>query len=106
MRKLLLILVSAVAGGGLVFGCFHYHVVRAREGWLLVRKQRLDWRDPYVDVRSWGLREWNDHPDLARNLVAGGRGDLVGKGTAGGFFRGMFEAFRPAPQRDAEPWGR
>jgi hypothetical protein len=102
MRKVILILLSAAAGGGLVFGCFHLHVVRSAEGWHLVRKQHLDWRDAYVDVRGWGFREWNAHPQLSRNLAAAGRGDLVGKGAASQIFRGMFDAFRNSGSRELE----
>jgi len=94
MRRLIALILGAAIGGGVVFGAFYYHIVRTDKTWLVVRKQRLDWRDAYVDVRGWSYREWSAHRDLSQDLIAIGRGDLVSRSVADQLFRGLFDTFR------------
>ncbi len=94
MRRLIAILLGAAIGGGGVFAAFYYHVVRTEKSWLIVPKQRLDWRDAYVDIRGWSHREWSTHRDLSQDLIAMGRGDLVSRSIADQLFRGLFDSFR------------
>ncbi len=102
MRRLLALVLGAGIGGACVFGAFYYHVVRTDKTWLVVRKQRLDWRDAYVDIRGWSYREWANHRDLSQDLIAMGRGDLVTRSVADQLFRGLFDTFRepnPTPSK-------
>lgn len=94
MRRLIALLLGAAIGGGCVFAAFYYHLVRTDKTWLIVRKQRLDWRDAYVDIRGWSHREWSNHRDLSQNLIVMGRGDLVVRSVTDQLFRGLFESFR------------
>ena len=98
MRRLIALLLGAAIGGGGVFAAFYYHLVRTDKTWLIVPKQRLDWHDAYVDIRGWSPREFSTHRDLSHNLIAMGRGDLVGRSVADQLFRGLFDSFRePSP---------
>lgn len=97
MRRLIALILGVAIGGGGVFAAFQYHVVRTQEKWLVVRKQRADWRDAYVDVRGWTYREWGAHRELSSDLIAAGRGDLVTRSAADQLFRGLFDSFRPHP---------
>jgi hypothetical protein len=94
MRRLLAILLGAAIGGGGVFAAFYYHLVRTDKSWLIVPKQRLDWRDAYVDIRGWSHKEWSSHRDLSHNLVVMGRGDLVSRSITDQLFRGLFDSIR------------
>jgi hypothetical protein len=101
MRRLIAVFLGAAIGGGAVFAAFYYHVVRTDKTWLIVPKQRLDWRDAYVDIRGWSPRDWGAHRDLSHNLIVMGRGDLVTHSVADQLFRGLFDSFR-----EASPGGR
>jgi hypothetical protein len=94
MRRLIALVLGAAIGGAVVFGSFYYHIVRTDKTWLIVPKQRLDWRDAYVDIRGWSHREWSNHRDLSNNLIVMGRGDLVARSVADQLFRGLFDSFR------------
>ena len=86
-----------------MFAAFYYHLVRTEKTWLIVPKQRLDWRDAFVDVRGWSYRDWNAHRDLSQNLIVMGRGDLVGRSVADQLFRGLFDPFREPSQNGRGP---
>jgi hypothetical protein len=103
MRRLIALLFGVAIGGGCVFAAFQYHVVRTQDKWLVVRKQRADWRDAYVDVRGWTYREWGAHRALSNDLIAAGRGDLVTRSAADQLFRGLFDSFRPHPGPPGAP---
>lgn len=94
MRRLLAILFGVLLGGGIVYAAFEYHVVRTKERFLLVRKQKSAWRDAYADVRAWTPREWTDHKELTRNLIADGYGEYVPRSPTENFFHDLFGGFR------------
>ncbi|MBI3866882.1 MAG: hypothetical protein HY290_33800 [Planctomycetia bacterium] len=105
MRRIIAVLLGVAIGGAGMFAAFYYHLVRSDKGWVVVRKQRADWHDAYVDIRGWSTREWSNHRELSQNLVAGGRGDLVHRSITDHFFRGLFDSFRetPSPSRGPAP---
>jgi hypothetical protein len=103
MRRLIAMIFGAAIGGGLVFASFNYHLVRSEKNWLIVRKQRADWHDAYVDVRGWTSREWGEHRELSQNLIASGRGDLVKRSFTDNLFRGLFDSFRESPSSSRNP---
>ncbi len=94
MRRLIAGLLGVVVGGGGVFAAFQYHLVRTEKSYLVIRKQKTDWHDAYVDIRGWTHREWGAHRELSNDLIAAGRGDLVSRSAANDFFRGLFDPFR------------
>ena len=48
-------------GGAAMYGAFQYHLVRTSTTFLLIRRQRADWHDAYVDVRGWSRRAVEVH---------------------------------------------
>ena len=97
MRRVIALILGVAIGGGGVFAAFQYHVVRTEQTLLVVRRQRADWHDTYVDIRGWGYRDWASHRDLSHDLIVSGRGDLVTRSAADQLFRGLFDSFRAHP---------
>jgi len=83
MRRLFTLFFGVLVGGALVFFGFNYHAVRANEGFLFVPKREATLDGFYVDIREWGVSDWNEHPRLAAALVEHGRSDLVKKSVSG-----------------------
>lgn len=54
-----------------------YHIVVTEERTLLVPRTVPRLTDSFADIRTWRLKDWKNHPDLARALVRGGHLDLV-----------------------------
>ena len=94
MRRLIAGLLGVALGGGAMYAAFQYHLVRSEKAYLVVRKQRPDWHDAYVDIRGWTHRDWGAHRNLSNDLIAAGRGDLVSRSIADELFRGLFDPFR------------
>ena len=77
MRRMMWVLTGLVLGGGLMWGALKYHVLRTSEGLKLVPKRNTTLADTYLDVRSWGLAEWSQHPDLAWSLAESGQTSVM-----------------------------
>lgn len=67
-----------VVGAGLLWAAMHYHVVRSSDGFFFVAKIRNDLSDPYVDIRDFALRDWEDHRPLAAALIRSRQSHLMG----------------------------
>lgn len=89
MRRLGLLVFGVLIGGGLVYGAFHYHIVRTSQEWLVVKKQKVQLADFYADVRRWSIAEWRGHPELMHALMQHGRSDLLLPEGSRDFFRGL-----------------
>ena len=79
-------LFGVVVGGAAVFGAVKYHVVRAEDGVHFVAKITPGFQDVYVDIRSFGLEDWNKHRSLAIAMVQANQGHLM-KEAGTGYFR-------------------
>ncbi len=66
-----------ICGGGLLFGSMHYHLVRGKEGVSLVPKISNNLSDIYVDVREFGLSDWQDHKPLAAAILQSNQSHLL-----------------------------
>src|SRR4051794_17002046 len=71
----LIVLVLLLVGWGLA--ALSLYVVRTPEKIGIVTKSRLDWRDTYVDTRTWTLEDAANHPFLVERLIKGGKTDLL-----------------------------
>ncbi len=69
--------VGVVCGAGLLYGAFHYHVVRAAESTHVVAKLNPELKHTYVDIRGFGFDDWNRHRNLALALLQADKGDLL-----------------------------
>jgi len=58
-----------IAGAVLLFLANHYHLVRGNEGVFVVPKVSQNLKDTYVDIRKFGLSDWQEHRMLAASLL-------------------------------------
>lgn len=77
MRRLPTFIFGMIAGGVLIYGGLHYHVINTPSGLHLVPKVNSTLAETYVDVRGWGVAEWMQHQDVAAALLAADRQDLM-----------------------------
>ena len=89
MRRLCLLVFGVLIGGGLVYSAFHFHVVRASDEWLVVRKGKVELADFYVDIRQWSFQDWRSRSNLMHALMERGRGDLLVPPGSRNFFHGL-----------------
>lgn len=66
-------------GAALLFAAMHYHVVRTGEGFYFVPKISKNLSDPYVDVRDFGLADWQQHRALAAAIMKNNQAELMGE---------------------------
>ena len=83
-RGLSIFTLGLALGGGAVFAAFHWHVVRADDGWHWVRNDASSLTDCYADVRGWTAEDWAARPKVASALVNAGKGDLILRTSASG----------------------
>jgi hypothetical protein len=81
MRRIFWLVIGVVVGGACVGGGLQYHIVRTRDGFTCVPKQKTSLADTYVDVREWGPTDWMRHPDLASSLSQNGHKDMLNEHT-------------------------
>ena len=74
-----------VCGAGLLWGALHYHVVRTTEGFYFVPKISQNLSDPFVDVREFGLSDWQQHRGLAAAIMKNNQADLMGDSSMNSF---------------------
>jgi hypothetical protein len=70
--------IGTVLGASAMFVALQYHVVRSAEGFRLVpRAPQTSLGLAYADVRGLSASQWTERPELARALMAAGKGDLI-----------------------------
>lgn len=47
----------------------NFHIIRTREGFRIIRKFRMNFRKPYMDIRSWRLRDYLTHSRIRSYLM-------------------------------------
>lgn len=70
-------LTGFLLGGVTVYTALHYHVVRANDGLHLIPKLRSTFAESYVDIRNFGVEDWNQHRELALAVAQAGHEDLL-----------------------------
>ncbi len=81
MKRIKYLLLGIVIGGASVAGALQYHVVQTAEGLQFVPKVDSTLTDTYVDIRSFGVDDWNEHRPLVDALIKADRQDIL-KGAA------------------------
>jgi hypothetical protein len=76
MRNFLL---GFFVGAATLYGSMCFHIVKAEDGYHLVAKTGLSFRDTYVDVRKFTVTDWQDHVGLAQALLKSDKGELLGE---------------------------
>lgn len=91
MGRLQSFLFGLVLGGAATFGALQYHVIRAEDGWHLIPKVTPGWQDIYVDIRHFGVEDWDRHRSLAMSLLHADKSDLM-KDSATGYLRDSLDS--------------
>lgn len=63
-------------GGIVVYTSLHIHVVRAEDGFHMVPKLQSTLSQTYVDIRGFGIEQWNAHRLLAASITRAGKTQL------------------------------
>ena len=84
MGRISSFVLGTIVGGSLMFGSLHYHVLRATDGFYLIPKVESNFQQTYVDIRAFGITEWNRHKSLAAAIVKAHKQHLLTHGVAGG----------------------
>jgi X-X-X-Leu-X-X-Gly heptad repeat protein len=77
MSRLLIFLLGAVVGGGVVYSAVTYHVVRGEDGLHMVPKLSANFSQPYVDVRNFGAADWGENRALTVAVLRAEKGHLL-----------------------------
>ena len=93
MKRLMTFLCGMIAGAVLLFGALKYHVIRANDGLHLVPKLDAKLEATYVDIRSFTVADWAQHPDLAVALINDDQRALVEDATSDALRNGLDRFF-------------
>ena len=77
MGRIYTFLVGVVIGFGLYHAAIHYHVVYATDGLHLIAKRPPRFAEVYVDVRNFGLADWQKHPQLILAIEKAGKREIL-----------------------------
>jgi len=102
MRRLSALFVGVLLGAGLVCFGFNYHLVRANDGWLIVSRSKASLDDAIVDIRSWGFREWQKHPEFTKDMLNGGHGERVKSAVKDGIINEALDRLGLSQEDDSE----
>ena len=93
MKRLMTFLCGMIAGAVLLLGALKYHVIRANDGLHLVPKLDAKLAAAYVDIRSFTLADWAQHPDLAAALIDDDQHELVEGAASDALRKGLDQFF-------------
>lgn len=77
MKGIKYLLLGIVLGGATVAGALQYHLLNTSEGFVLVPKTSSTLADTYVDIRSFGISEWNEHREIVDAIIKADRQDIL-----------------------------
>lgn len=66
-----------VVGALLLFTAMSFHIVRGKNGTVLVPKIDRNLSDVYVDIRDYDLQDWDSHRPLAAAILKSNQAHLV-----------------------------
>lgn len=97
--KSLWLFLGGIGTGFLLMGLsYEYHFVMSDQGFLIVPKTQSALKNIYVDIREWSLKDWGNHPDVARALIQDGRSDLITTGAAQNALEQLIPPLKPDPE--------
>lgn len=85
MKGIKYLLLGIVLGGATVAGALQYHLLNTVEGLVLVPKTNSTLSDTYVDIRSFGVSEWNEHRQVVDAILKADRQDILSDSAVEGF---------------------
>ncbi len=77
MKGIKYLLLGIVLGGATVAGALQYHLLNTSEGLVLVPKTNSTLSDTYVDIRSFGISEWNEHRQIVDAIIKADRQEIL-----------------------------
>lgn len=83
-----------IAGIATLYVAMCFHVVRAKDGFHLVPKSTASLKDPYVDIREFGVAEWQEHPELAADISLANKTDMLQDSASDTVHRKFDDLFR------------
>jgi hypothetical protein len=83
MKRMSSFLLGMATGAVLLYAATLYHVVRASDGVHFIAKQPARLSETYIDIRSFKMTDWAEHPQLASALVQANQQQLIGESAAG-----------------------
>jgi hypothetical protein len=66
-----------VAGAVTLYVTMQFYVVRSKDGFHFVPKPTAKLENPYVDIRSFTLADWQNRQSLAVAILKANRGNLM-----------------------------
>ena len=87
MSRLSSFFLGVVVGAGGLFIAMNFHVVRASDGVHLVPKLAAKFEQPYVDIRSFTLQDWQQRQALAMAIMKANKGEMLKDSTLDSFKR-------------------
>ena len=78
-----------IVGAALLHGAMNYHFVRSGDGWHVVAKQPARLAESYVDIRSFTMADWSNHPQLVSALVQADKQHLLGDAASNAFHQSV-----------------
>ena len=77
MSRTFIFLLGVAVGALGHFAILNYHVVRAEDGFHVIPKIASNMGQSYVDIREFGVAEWNEHKPLLSAIVKAEKPDLI-----------------------------
>ena len=77
MGRLGIFVCGFLIGGLTVFLSLHYHIVRAHDGWHAISKVNPRFTETYVDIREFGMLQWQQHLGLMAAIVKAEKRELL-----------------------------
>ena len=98
MQRLITFVMGMIAGALLCHGASNFHVVRADDGFHVVRKVNAQLAEAYVDVRQFGVADWAAHPDLTAAVAQEKKQHLMEGAAASAIQDGVEQVLSDWPQ--------
>ena len=99
MKRISFFLLGMATGAVLLHAATLYHFVRASDGVHFIAKQPARLSETYVDIRSFKITDWAEHPQLASALVQANQQHLIGESAAGAFRESVNQALPAWPKK-------
>jgi hypothetical protein len=77
MTRLVWMLLGIGIGIGLAYGASQYHVLRATPGIKFIPRATTGFSDVYVDCRNFTINDWQQRPELVKNIIAAGEQQIM-----------------------------
>lgn len=87
MKRFSSFFAGMIVGAVGLYLAMSYHIVRASDGLHFVPKIAAKLDQPYVDIRSFTLKDWQSHQGLALAILKANQGDVMKDSSLDSFKR-------------------